>query len=95
MGKPAPAPKPRVSKATVERVVDEVHVITDKVVIPIDQAERVDVDRAFKLIERLRAECIDAAEVDMSLVEDEKVVIAFDFSMRNGNVIVRVTQVAE
>lgn len=90
------APQPRVvsgGRATVKRIHDGVHVIADEVVIPISEVERAEVDRAFKLIERLRTECIKAAEVDMSLVEDEKVVIAFDFKL-NGSAVVTVTQVS-
>jgi hypothetical protein len=84
---------PNSGGVTVLRIHDDVHVIADEVTIPIGNAERTDVDKAFKLIERLRRQCIKAAEVDMSLVEDEKVVIAFDFKL-NGSAIVTVTQVS-
>lgn len=79
----------------VRKVKDEVHVLGHDVVIPLDSVKRGEAERAFKLIEELRETAIDAAEVDMSLVEDEKVVIAFDFSLNGDGAIVRVMQVAE
>ncbi|MBV8722456.1 MAG: hypothetical protein JO277_09915 [Candidatus Eremiobacteraeota bacterium] len=63
--------------------------------IPLDAPERIEAERAFKLIEKLRQTAIDEAEVDMSLVEEDKVVIAFDFSMDGDAALVRVMQVAE
>jgi hypothetical protein len=79
----------------VQRFRDEVHVIGDHVTIPLDSAKRIEAERAFKLIEELRKTAIDAAEVDMSLVDDDKVVIAFDFSLQGDAALVRVMQVAE
>lgn len=79
----------------VQRFRDEVHVIGDNVTIPLDSAKRAEAERAFKLIEELRKIAIDEAEVDMSLVEDDKVVVAFDFSLNGDGALVRVMQVCE
>lgn len=79
----------------VHRFRDEVHVIGDNVTIPLDSVKRIEAERAFKLIEELRQIAIDEAEVDMSLTEDEKVVVAFDFSLQGDSALVRVMQVAE
>lgn len=79
----------------VQRFRDDVHVIGDHVTIPLDSARRAEAERAFKLIEELRKTAIDEAEVDMSLVEDDRVVIAFDFSLQGDAALVRVVQVAE
>lgn len=79
----------------VQRFRDEVHVIGDTVTIPLDSARRAEAERAFKLIEELREQAIEEAEVDMSLVEDDRVVIAFDFSLQGESAVVRVIQVAE
>ena len=79
----------------VQRVRDEVHVISDHVTIPLDSVKRGEAERAFKLIEELRQIAIDEAEVDMSLIESDKIVIAFDFSLQGDAALVRVMQVAE
>lgn len=79
----------------VQQFRDEVHVIGHNVTIPLDNVKRVEAERAFKLIEELRKIAIDEAEVDMTLVEDDKVVIAFDFSLQGESAVVRVMQVAE
>lgn len=79
----------------VRRFRDEVHVIGDNVRIPLDTPRRLEAERAFKLIEELRTEAVAAAKVDMGLVEDDKVVIAFDFILDGEAAIVRVMQVAE
>jgi hypothetical protein len=79
----------------VHRFRDEVHVIGDNVRIPLDEPQRIEAVRAFKLIEDLRRRAISAADVDMSLVEDDKVVIAFDFSLDDDAAVIRVMQVAE
>jgi hypothetical protein len=79
----------------VQRFRDEVHVIGDHVTIPLDSVRRGEAERAFKLIEELRKTAIDAAEIDMSLIDDDKVVIAFDFSLQGDAALVRVMQVAE
>ncbi len=79
----------------VQRFRDEVHVIGDNVTIPLDSAKKIEAERAFKLIEELRKTAIDAAEVDMSLVDDDRVVVAFDFSLEGETAVVRVMQVAE
>lgn len=80
----------------VQRFQDGVYVIGDNVTIPLDSARRAEAERAFKLIEELRAQAIDAAKIDMSVVdEDDGVVIAFDFSLDGDSARVRVMQVAE
>jgi len=79
----------------VQRFRDEVHVIGDNVTIPLDAGKRIEAERAFKLIEELRKIAIDEAEIDMSLVDDDKVVVAFDFSLSGDSALVRVMQVAE
>jgi len=79
----------------VQRFRNEVHVIGDTVTIPLDSVKRAEAERAFKLIEELRQIAIDEADVDMSLVEEEEVVIAFDFSLQGDAALVRVMQVAE
>lgn len=79
----------------VQRFRDDVYVIGDAVTIQLDSAKRAEAERAFKLIEELRKTAIDEAEVDMSLVEEDKVVIAFDFSLQGDAAVVRVMQVAE
>jgi hypothetical protein len=79
----------------VQRFRDGVYVIGDNVMIPLDSVKRAEAERAFKLIEELRATAIDEAEVDMRLVEEDRVVIAFDFSLNSDGAVVRVMQVAE
>lgn len=78
----------------VQQFRDDVYVIGHNVTIPLDSAQKVEAERAFKLIEELRKMAIDAAEVDMSLVEEDEVIIAFDFSLNGNGVLVRVVQVA-
>ena len=80
---------------SVERFKDDVHVIGDNVWVHLDPPRRAKAEEAFKLIEELRQSAIRAAEIDMSLVEEEKVVIAFDFSLDGDDALVRVMQVAE
>ena len=79
----------------VQQFRNEVHVIGHNVTVPLDSVKRAEAERAFKLIEELRQIAIDEAEVDMSLVDDEEVVIAFDFSLQGDAAVVRVMQVAE
>ncbi len=80
----------------VRRFRDEVHVIGDNVTIPLDSSKRVEAERAFKLIEELREQAIDAAKVDMSVEHaDDGVVVAFDFRLDGDSAVVRVLQVAE
>lgn len=91
-----PATK-RALDATITRVHDDVHLIADDVAIPIAEADRIDTEKAFAIIGRLRDRALKAMKDSNCDVagEDDKVVVSFDYRLEGGNAVVQVAQVAE